>query len=138
VDKGGNFLMAFLSSIISIFFALPFLGFLLVFIITKLVTNNNRKSVHKALDYTTILFVISVHFLIETIWGKSLFWLIILIMILIAMIFVFVHWKVKEEIVLRKVLKGFWRFNFILFLLAYITLTLFGLLHRAIIFTFSN
>ena len=138
MDKGGNFLMAFLSSIISIFFALPFLGFLLVFIITKLVTNNNRKSVHKALDYTTILFVISVHFLIETIWGKSLFWLIILIMILIAMIFVFVHWKVKEEIVLRKVLKGFWRFNFILFLLAYITLTLFGLLHRAIIFTFSN
>ncbi|PEQ93707.1 hypothetical protein CN481_08630 [Bacillus sp. AFS006103] len=131
-------MMAFLSSIISIFFALPFLGFLLVFIITKLVTNNNRKSVHKALDYTTILFVISVHFLIETIWGKSLFWLIILIMILIAMIFVFVHWKVKEEIVLRKVLKGFWRFNFILFLLAYITLTLFGLLHRAIIFTFSN
>jgi hypothetical protein len=130
--------MAFLSSIISIFFALPFLGFLLVFIITKLVTNNNRKSVHKALDYTTILFVISVHFLIETIWGKSLFWLIILIMILIAMIFVFVHWKVNEEIVLRKVLKGFWRFNFILFLLAYITLTLFGLLHRAIIFTFSN
>jgi hypothetical protein len=130
--------MAFLSSIISIFFALPFLGFLLVFIITKLVTNNNRKSVHRALDYTTILFVISVHFLIETIWGKSLFWLIILIMILIAMIFVFVHWKVKEEIVLRKVLKGFWRFNFILFLLAYITLTLFGLLHRAIIFTFSN
>ena len=130
--------MAFLSSIISIFFALPFLGFLLVFIITKLVTNNNRKSVHKALDYTTILFVISVHFLIETIWGKSLFWLIILIMILIAMIFVFVNWKVKEEIVLRKVLKGFWRFNFILFLLAYITLTLFGLLHRAIIFTFSN
>ena len=130
--------MAFLSSIISIFFALPFLGFLLVFIITKLVTNNNRKSVHRALDYSTILFVISVHFLIETIWGKSLFWLIILIMILIAMIFVFVHWKVKEEIVLRKVLKGFWRFNFILFLLAYITLTLFGLLHRAIIFTFSN
>ncbi|WP_310357630.1 DUF3397 domain-containing protein [Neobacillus drentensis] len=138
MDKGGNFLITFLSSIISIFFALPFLGFLLVFIITKLVTNNNRKSVHRALDYTTILFVISVHFLIETIWGKSLSWLIILIMILIAMIFVFVHWKVKEEIVLRKVLKGFWRFNFILFLLAYITLTLYGLLHRAIIFTFSN
>ncbi|NHC39624.1 DUF3397 domain-containing protein [Bacillus sp. MM2020_1] len=131
-------MITFLSSIISIFFALPFLGFLLVFIITKLVTNNNRKSVHRALDYTTILFVISVHFLIQTIWGKSLFWLIILIMILIAMIFVFVHWKVKEEIVLRRVLKGFWRFNFILFLLAYITLTLFGLLHRAIIFTFSN
>jgi hypothetical protein len=59
-------------------------------------------------------------------------------MILIAMIFVFVHWKVKEEIVLKKVMKGFWRFNFILFLLVYITLTLYGLIHRALTFTFSN
>jgi hypothetical protein len=131
-------LITFMSSIISIFFTIPFLGCIIVFFITKLVTNNTRKSVHRAIDLTTILFIISVHFLIVTIWGKSLFWLIILIMILIAMIFVFVHWKVKEEIVLKKVMKGFWRFNFILFLLAYITLTLYGLIHRALLFTFSN
>lgn len=131
-------MITFLSSIISIFFALPFLGFLMVFFGVKLVTNNTRKSVHRALDTTTILFVISVHFLIVTIWGKSFFWLIILTMILIAMVFVFVHWKVKEEIILKKVMKGFWRFNFILFLLAYLTLTLYGLINRALIFTFSN
>lgn len=110
----------------------------MVFFGVKLVTNNTRKSVHMALDSTTILFVISVHFLIVTIWGKSFFWLIILIMILIAMVFVFVHWKVKEEIILRKVMKGFWRFNFILFLIAYLSLTLYGLINRALIFTFSN
>jgi hypothetical protein len=131
-------LSTILSSIISIFFTIPFLGFAIVFFITKLVTKNTRKSVHKALDYTTILFIISVHFLIVTIWEKSLFWIIILIMILIAMLFVFVHWKVKEEIILKKVMKGFWRFNFLLFLLAYITLTLYGFIHRALIFTFSN
>jgi hypothetical protein len=131
-------LSTILSSIISIFFTIPFLGFAIVFFITKLVTKNTRKSVHKALDYTTILFIISVHFLIVTIWGKSLFWIIILIMILIAMLFVFVHWNVKEEIILKKVMKGFWRFNFLLFLLAYITLTLYGFIHRALIFTFSN
>ncbi|MFP5111175.1 DUF3397 domain-containing protein [Bacillaceae bacterium C204] len=131
-------MITFLTSIISIFFALPFLGFLLVFFGVKLVTNNTRKSVHRALDSTTILFVISVHFLIVTIWGKSFFWLIILTMILIAMVFVLVHWKVKEEIILKKVMKGFWRFNFILFLFAYLTLTLYGLINRALIFTFSN
>jgi hypothetical protein len=104
----------------------------------KGITKNTRRSVHVALDSTTILFIISVHFLIETIWGKSLFWLIILLMILIAMVFVFVHWKVKEEIILKKVMKGFWRFNFILFLVAYISLTLYGLIQQALIFTFSN
>jgi hypothetical protein len=131
-------LTTLLSAIISIFITFPFVGLIIVFFVMKLVTKNNRKSVHRALDYTTIFFIISVHFLIVTIWDKSLIWLIILVMILIAMVFVFAHWKVKEEIILKKVVKGFWRFNFLLFLLAYLSLTLYGLIHRAIIFTFSN
>ncbi|WP_144548871.1 DUF3397 family protein [Bacillus sp. X1(2014)] len=131
-------MITFLSYFISIFFAIPFLGFLFVFMVMKLVTKNTRKAVHTSLDSTTFLFIISVHFLIVTIWEKSYFWLIILIMILIAMIFVLVHWKVKEEIILKKVIKGFWRFNFLLFLLAYLTLTFYGLIHRALIFTFTS
>ena len=131
-------MITFLSYFISVFFAIPFLGFLFVFMVMKLVTKNTRKAVHTSLDSTTFLFIISVHFLIVTIWEKSYFWLLILIMILIAMIFVLVHWKVKEEIILKKVIKGFWRFNFLLFLLAYLTLTFYGLIHRVLIFTFTN
>jgi hypothetical protein len=130
--------MSVLASILTIFFTLPFLGFLLAFFVIKLATKNTRKSVQKALDYSTILFIISVHFLIVTIWGKSLFWLIILVMIFIAMVFVFVHWKVKEEIILKKVMKGFWRFTFILFFLTYITLTLYGLIQRVLTFIIST
>ncbi|MGG3466566.1 DUF3397 domain-containing protein [Neobacillus pocheonensis] len=127
-----------ISTVLTFFISLPFFGFLFTLFIFKLVTKNTRKSVHRALDYTTIFFIFSVHFLIITIWGKSLFWLIILIMIVFAMVFVIVHWKVKEEIVLKKVLKGFWRFNFIFFIIIYITLTLYGLIHRAVTFTFSS
>lgn len=125
-----------LSAFLTVFFTLPFLGTILVFIVLKFITKNARKSLHRALDYTTILFIISVHFLIVTIWGKSLFWVILLIMIMFAMVFVFVHWKVKEEIVLGKVMKGVWRFSFLFFFLAYITLTLYGLIHQVVIFTF--
>lgn len=127
-----------LSSIISVFFTVPLLGFIIVFLLSKLITKNSRRSVHKALDYSTILFIISVHFLIVTILGKSLFWLIILIMILFAMVFVVIHWKAKGEIIFNKVFKGFWRFNFLFFFLAYITLTVFGLIHRAVMFTFFS
>lgn len=126
------------STIISFFFTVPLFGFIIVFFLSKLFTKDSRKSVHIALDYSTILFIISVHFLIVTIWGKSLFWLIILIMILFAMVFVVVHWKVKGEIFLNKVFKGFWRLNFLFFFLAYITLTVFGLIHRAVMFTFFS
>ncbi|MCM3568798.1 DUF3397 domain-containing protein [Neobacillus mesonae] len=125
-----------LSNVLTLFFSMPIFGFLFIFMIYKLVSKNTRKSVHKALDYTTILFIISVHFLIKTIWGHSLFGFILLIIIVIAMTFVLVHWKVKGEIDYKRVLKGFWRFNFIFFFLAYVGLTLYGLIYRAVVFTF--
>jgi hypothetical protein len=126
-----------ISTILALLFIMPFFGFLIVFVVLRLSTKDTRKSIHYALDYSTILFIFSVHFLIKTIWGKSLLWLIILVLIVTAMVFVIVHWKVKGEIDLRKVMKGFWRFNFLLFSLLYIGLTLYGLIHRALTFTLS-
>ncbi|WP_285858819.1 DUF3397 domain-containing protein [Neobacillus niacini] len=123
------------SNILAFLFIMPFAGFLAVFIIGKLVTKNTRRSVHYALDYSAVFFIFSVHFLLKTIWGNSFFWLIILILILTAMVFVIVHWKVKQDINLKKVMKGFWRFNFLLFSLVYIGLTIYGLIHGALTFT---
>nr|WP_263328107.1 DUF3397 domain-containing protein [Neobacillus sp. Marseille-Q6967] len=125
------------SSIITFFFTMPLLGFIIIYFLYKMITKNSRKSFHKALDYSTIFFIMAVHFLTITIWGKSLFGVILLIMIFIAMVFVVVHWKMNGEIVFNKVFKGFWRFNFLLFFITYITLTVFGLVHRALTFTFS-
>jgi hypothetical protein len=127
----------FISSIITIFLTVPLLGFFIIFIINKLITKNTRKSFHKALDYSTILFIMAVHFLVITIWEKSLFWLILLVLIIIAMFFVLIHWKIKGEILLPKVFKGFWRFNFLIFFAAYVSLTIFGILRSAVTFTFS-
>ena len=128
---------SFISSIITIFLTMPLLGFFIIYLFNKLITKNTRKSFHKALDYSTILFILAVHFLFITIWGKSFFWWIFLVLILIAMVFVVINWKVKGEIVFTKVFKGFWRFNFLVFFLAYISLTIFGILQSALTFTFS-
>ncbi|MDR7076391.1 putative membrane protein [Neobacillus niacini] len=128
---------SFISSIITIFLTMPLLGFFMIYILNKLITKNTRKSFHKALDYSTILFILAVHFLFITIWEKSFFWWIFLVLILIAMVFVVINWKVKGEIVFTKVFKGFWRFNFLVFFLAYISLTIFGILQSALTFTFS-
>ncbi|MFB6466534.1 DUF3397 domain-containing protein [Cytobacillus sp. Hz8] len=119
---------SFLSIFLSIFITIPFLGYLMVFIITKLITGEHRKSVHLAIDCSTFLFIISVHYLILTIWHKSYFWVVILFMLIEAMIFVIIHWKIKHEIHFSKVLKGFWRFNFLIFISAYFVLLLFGVI----------
>jgi hypothetical protein len=83
-----------------------------------------------ALDVTTLLLIVCVHYLIIAIWETSLLWLIYIILILTAAAFVVAHWKIKHEIHLTKVFKGFWRFNFLLFSFAYFVLLIYGLILR--------
>lgn len=127
-----------ISSVLSVFFMAPILGFVVVFVLLKLFTKDSRKSVKRALDYTTILFIISVHFLIVAIWGISLIWLIFLLMVFFAMVLVILNWRVKGEIFLTRVFKGVWRLNFIFFFTVYITLTIYGLIESAIQFTITS
>lgn len=115
------------SAVIATLVTVPLLGYLLVFIISKQVTRQHRRSVHIALDVSTILFIISVHYLIVTIWNQSYLWVIILAMLVIAMVFVLIHWRVKQEINFPRVFRGYWRFNFLLFFTAYVVLVVIGL-----------
>ena len=118
------------SSIIASFVTIPLLGYIIVFVISKWLTKKHHKSVRVALDLTTFFLVIAVHYLIKVIWGISLFWVICIVMILVAIMFVVIHWKIKQEIDFAKVFKGFWRFNFLLFSLAYLLLLIYGLISR--------
>ncbi|MGV2942115.1 DUF3397 domain-containing protein [Mesobacillus sp. LC4] len=120
----------FFSALVATLITVPMIGYLTVFIISKQITGNHRRSVNMALDFSTFLLVLSVHFLIITIWQKSFLWLILIILFGLGAIFVLIHWKYKKEILLPKVFKGFWRFNFLLFFSAYIVLVLYGLFKR--------
>lgn len=118
------------SSLIATLVTIPLLGYLAVFIISKQITKKHKKSVHIALDVSTFLFILSVHYLIIIIWDKSFLWMIILSLLITAVIFIIIHWRIKHEINMRVLLKGFWRFNFLLYLTAYIILMLIGLVQR--------
>lgn len=119
-----------ISNVITLFFVVPILGYILLFVLFKMFTKNHRKSVHRALDYSTIFFILSVHFLVLTIWGKSMLWLILILMSCIGIMFIIIHWKAKGEVMILQVLRGFWRFNFLLFFFAYIGLVFFGMIQR--------
>ncbi|WP_374721965.1 DUF3397 domain-containing protein [Peribacillus tepidiphilus] len=118
------------SWLVATFITIPILGYIVFFVISKQITKNHRKAVKASIDLSTILFICSVHYLIKAIWGLSLIWVIILTMLIMAIIVVLVHYKVKEEIVLDKIFKGFWRVNFLLFFCAYLLLVLYGMIVR--------
>lgn len=115
------------SQLISFLVVFPIFTLFIVFVISKLTTKKHRFSIHLALDISTFFFILSVHFLIQSIWNTSLFIYIIIFILLIGMIFVIIHWKLKEEIDYKKVFKGIWRITFLLFFTLYVVLLVYGL-----------
>lgn len=120
----------FLSGTAAVFVTVPLIGYLVIFILSKQLTKNHRRSVQRAIDFSTLLLIFAVHFLILTIWEKSFLWLIFILLLILALVFVFIHWKYREEIDFLRVFKGYWRMNFFLFFFAYIVLILVGLYQR--------
>jgi hypothetical protein len=118
---------SFFASVFATFVTVPIIGYFVVFVIAKQMTKKHRKSVHIALDTTTILFILSVHYLIVTIWEFSLLWLILILIIAMAILSLLIQYKLNEEVDYKKVFRGFWRFNFLLFFSAYIILICVGI-----------
>ncbi|MCA0174411.1 DUF3397 domain-containing protein [Bacillus sp. RAR_GA_16] len=79
-----------------------------------------------------MFFILSVHFILIELVGKSFLWVILLMIIGAAGAFTVLHWKTKDDIQIHKVIKGAWRFNFLLFSTGYVLLLLIGLVHRII------
>jgi hypothetical protein len=123
-----------MTSLLSWLFAtivtVPLIGFLLVFSILRLVVDHKRRAFHYSIDITTLLLILSVYFLGQVVFGISLLAPILIFTLVIGIIFIFLNWKVSEEINIRKVIKGVWRCNFLFFLLFYLVFILYGIVVR--------
>ncbi|AST92153.1 MULTISPECIES: DUF3397 domain-containing protein [Sutcliffiella] len=118
------------ASIIATFVTIPIFTWFLLYFISRSITKNNKRSFQMATDYSTFFFILAVHYLIVIIWDRSLLWLILIVLIIIATVIVLVHYRINQEIKFRKVWKGFWRTNFLLFFFLYFSLAFFGLIKR--------
>jgi hypothetical protein len=120
-------LSSFISGLAAVFTLAPFLGYLTAFILMKQISGNHRKAVNTALNITTFLLIISVHFIILVIWDKPFIWVLLLMILTGTGILSIVHWRIREEIIFRKVIKGGWRLSFLIFSTAYIILLVYGI-----------
>lgn len=116
----------FLATLITV----PLVAFYFIYIITVKTTKSKKVSIKRAVDFSTILFIFAVYFIVHEIWNVSLFWVLLIMIISVAIIYTIIYWKVSKDIYLPKLLKGIWRLNFILFFLTYFILSIYGLLIR--------
>lgn len=128
-----NFFAGIAATIVTV----PVLGFILVYLISRFIMKNNRKSFFLSVDITTVFFLIAVHYLLLVIVGKSMLWLIILILVISILLTGFVTWRKSHEIDTVKVLKKSWRFVFLASTFAYFLLLLIGLVQRIFVTTIN-
>jgi hypothetical protein len=119
-----------LAWIVATFVTIPVLSFFITYMISRKMTKNKKKSFLVSTDVMTLFLILSVNYLALAIWGESFLWQIVLLLLVIIMITLVLQWKVKQDIHLHKVLKGFWRISFLLFFIGHIGLTIYGLIFR--------
>ena len=127
-----------MTSIIAIYIAVPILVYITVFLILKKSTKDHKKSVQWSIDISTFFFITSVHFLITVLWGEAQLFFIFLFMLVVACVFVSIFWKIKGDINFKKMMKGYWRLNFLLFFVIYLILMVYGVFARGFMFVFNT
>lgn len=120
-----------LSTIISVLILLPALLFIVVLSILLLLRKRRQTAFQQAADISTIFFILSVYFLAIIIWDRSLFFPLIVFMILCFMLFSWIYWKEKSRFDFIKIFRGFWRLMFLIFFLLYVCLMVYGIITSA-------
>lgn len=118
------------ANLVALFITLPIPIVIIVFFISAKFFGKKKKALHFTVNSTTLLFILAVHTSLYVIFDRSFFWLILIGLILMLSVSIFLQWKVRQEIQFQRAWRGFWRFNFLLFTLFYIGLTIYGLTNR--------
>ncbi|MEH7234875.1 DUF3397 domain-containing protein [Bacillus sp. JJ1562] len=130
-------MIEFFAGVAATFVTIPLLGFILVYLISRFILKNTRKSFFLSVDVTTVFFLVAVHYLLLLIVGKSMLWIIILILLMTILIIGYIAWRKSNEIETVKVLRKSWRFVFLASTIAYFLLLLIGLVQRIFITTLN-
>ena len=117
-------LMNLLSSIWGVFTTVPFLAFLVVYVLFRLRSKNKRKAVRWAVNISNVFLIHAVTLAYDQVWPDSItVWLwIVLLFALIGSLFMWLQKRKHGRIFLGKVSFSTWRISFLLFSLAYIVL----------------
>ncbi|MDT8859131.1 DUF3397 domain-containing protein [Alkalihalobacillus sp. MEB130] len=119
-----------LAAVIATIVTVPLLGWYVIYLTSVKISKNKSKSLRRASDWTTVLFMMAVYFILIELWDQSFGWLILAIFFLIAFFVTWIQWKVSGDIQTNKLFKGIWRFNFLFFVILYLLLSGFGLISR--------
>ncbi|GGE41266.1 hypothetical protein GCM10011391_20020 [Pullulanibacillus camelliae] len=106
----------------------PIAALIALYWLFKGVLGNAKRALHWSVDITTFILMLSVDAVMHEIWHQHFFGTLFFAFLFISILFILVSVLLREEVVMTKLIKGIWRFNFLLFLSGYFVLIVYGLI----------
>lgn len=119
-----------LAGLIAACVIMPVIVYMIVYILSRKKFKNNKKALRLSADATTLFLIMAVHYAVIALFEHSYLWIIMITLILLASIVLFMHYKVREEVDLKRVFTSFWRAAFLLFSIGYFLLAVIGITER--------
>jgi len=119
-----------LAGVTATIVTVPVIVSVIIYFICQIIIKNSRTSLFLTADLTTLFFIMAVHYILLVIFGKSVLWLIAIILFFTFFLSAFIHWKANHELQMAKIFKGFWRFSFLFFAASYLILIVAGMIYR--------
>ncbi|GGH74463.1 hypothetical protein JOD43_000281 [Pullulanibacillus pueri] len=112
----------------AVLIAAPMVTLFALYWLFKGIFKEAKKALHWSVDITTFFTILSVDVVMYGIWHHHFFGRILFAFILIAFLFTGLNWIFKDNIQPKKLIRGAWRFNFLIFMSLYIVLIIYGLI----------
>ncbi|WP_182199061.1 DUF3397 domain-containing protein [Paraliobacillus salinarum] len=107
---------------------LPWVTTIILYIINKVLYNNNKRALHFSVAYSTIFYIISVLMMLHQLFNRNFSGLIIIMLLSGLMFTIIIQWKRTDNIIFKKACRLFWRASFLFFFLCHFVLALIGLI----------
>jgi len=127
-------MIAFLAYVLAFMGTFPIFITFIVFRACRFLSISQKRSIHIAVNYTTILYIISNSVIWYLLSISNNFLYTIIVLLLLFIISVFICWKKYTDLLLATVLKIFWRMTFLFFFVAHLISLIVGLISYMMIY----
>ncbi|MFC7392450.1 DUF3397 domain-containing protein [Scopulibacillus cellulosilyticus] len=118
--------------IIALFSTIPVLTWFVLLIFFSLIIKKKPKAFKLSVDIATFFVIISAASRMTYLWHRPFTGIISLIILLVAFIYTVLYWKTNHEWQSKRLFKGIWRMNFLLFMIGDFILFCYGVINESL------
>lgn len=123
-------MIQFIAGLYGVFATIPFISFFIVLLIAFIITKDKKESLKWSVHISMLFLLSAVAAMFDKITGSFAgFWWITLLLLFFGGLLIWLQWKVRQRILLTRVIRSVWLLGFLVLSFTYVILFFVGIIH---------